>query len=302
MKMNTLLILAAGMASRYGSLKQVEQVGPSGETILDYSIYDAIKAGFKKVVFIIRPEIEKEFKKVIIKRLENYIEVNYVFQDINMVPAGFKVPKERVKPWGTSHAVLVAADKINEPFAVINADDYYGTMAFEKMAEFLSKVNISDTTYSMVGYFLNNTLSEFGTVSRGVCETNQNSFLTSITERTKIMKENNKVAYQNENGQLTYLNPDSIVSMNFWGFTPAFFKQVFEQFAFFLVKNMDNPKAEIYLPLVLDELIRSGQGSVKVLPSNDKWFGITYKEDRDKVVTNIKSLVDSGVYPQRLWN
>jgi dTDP-glucose pyrophosphorylase len=290
----TLLILAAGMASRYGSLKQIEQVGPSGETILDYSIYDAMKAGFNKVVFVIRPDIEKEFNEVFISKLKKHIEVDYVFQDISMVPDGVEVPLNRVKPWGTSHAIMVAANKNNEPFASINADDYYGAAAYKEMYGFLSKLDVAETKYAMVGYSLVNTLSEFGTVSRGICEVDNNNFLQRVTERTKISTKGNKIVFIDEKDQSIDLDANSIVSMNFWGFTPAFFDQVKAQFKFFVSANIDNPKAEIYIPLVIDELIKSKQASVKVLHSADKWFGVTYKEDKPQVVAKINSLVDSG--------
>ena len=297
----TLVILAAGMGSRYGSLKQVDPVGPSGETILEYSVFDAIRAGFGKVVFVIRRDIENDFKEVFINKLQKHIEVDYVFQEIDMVPAGIKVPAERVKPWGTGHAVLVAASKVKEPFAVINADDYYGADAFKKLATYLSSLNNTETTYSMVGFDLDNTLSEFGQVSRGVCNVNSASTLISVTERTQIGRDSKGVAYKDAAGNPVYISDKSIVSMNFWGFTPTFFGQLEKQFQAFIADNFTNPKAEFYLPFVVDELIQTKQASVKVLHSADKWFGVTYKEDKPLVVAKVKELADKGVYPQPLW-
>jgi hypothetical protein len=298
----TLLILAAGMGSRYGSLKQVDPVGPSGETILEYSVYDAIRAGFGKVVFVIRRDIENDFKEIFINKLKKHIEVDYVFQDITMVPKGVTVPADRVKPWGTSHAVLVAADKVHEPFAVINADDYYGADAYIKMADYLSKLSVNDTAYSMVGFDLNNTLSEFGSVSRGICAVDDKSFLVGVTERTKISRDEKGVAYYDSNDKPVYVDEKSIVSMNFWGFTPKFFKQLDEHFSIFLRENLSNLKAEFFLPIIVDSLIKSKQSTLTVLRSTDKWFGVTYKDDKPHVVAKIKELVNKGVYPPNLWN
>ena len=297
----TLLILAAGMGSRYGSLKQVDPVGPSGETILEYSIFDAIRSGFGKVVFVIRKELEKEFKEIFINKLQKHIDVSYVFQELNMVPKGITIPADRIKPWGTGHAVLVAASKINEPFAAINADDYYGVDAYSKMSSYLSRLSNSESTYAMAGFDLNNTLSEHGLVSRGICEVDNNSFLVTVAERTKIGRENNGVAYHDENDKLVYINEKCIVSMNYWGFTPLFFSQLEEQFYSFIATNANNLKAELFLPMVMDDLIKSKKAKVKVLHSSDLWCGVTYKDDKPLVVSKIQALVNTGVYPQNLW-
>jgi dTDP-glucose pyrophosphorylase len=297
----TLVILAAGMGSRYGSLKQVDPVGPAGETILEYSVYDAIRAGFGKVVFVIRRDIEKDFKEIFIDKLKKHIEIDYVFQELDMVPAGITVPADRVKPWGTGHAVMVAAKAVKEPFAVINADDYYGSDAYKKIATYLSALPIDSSAFSMVGFDLDNTLSEHGLVSRGVCEVDAASNLVSVTERTKIGRDNKGVAYQDANDQSVYISEKSIVSMNFWGFTPLFFTQLEKNFREFIRDNSTNIKAELYLPFVVDELIKQKQATVKVLRSSDKWFGVTYKEDKPLVVAKVKELVEKGVYPGKLW-
>lgn len=297
----TLLILAAGMGSRYGSLKQVDPVGPSGETILEYSVFDAIRAGFGKVVFVIRKDLEKDFQEIFINKLQKHIDIDYVFQELDMIPEGLKVPADRVKPWGTGHAVLVAAPVINAPFAALNADDYYGVDAFKQMSGFLSGCTNTDSTYSMIGFDLNNTLSEHGLVSRGICEVDENYYLKKVTERTKIGRDKNGVAFQDETGKNIYVDEKSIASMNYWGFTPLFFSQLKDRFHSFISQNINNPKAELYLPFVMDELIKSNQAKVKVLRSSDLWFGVTYKEDKPLVVDKIKSLVKAGVYPGNLW-
>jgi dTDP-glucose pyrophosphorylase len=297
----TLVILAAGMGSRYGSLKQVDPVGPNGETILEYSVYDAIRAGFGKVVFVIRRDIEKDFNEIFIDKLKKHIEIDYVFQELDMVPQGITVPADRVKPWGTGHAVLVAAKAISGPFAVINADDYYGSDAYKKMADYLSALQVNSSAYSMVGFDLDNTLSEHGLVSRGVCEVDAAGDLISVAERTKIGRDAKGVAYKDNNDNLVYISEKSIVSMNFWGFSPLFFEQLEKHFRDFIKENIGNIKAELYLPFVVDELIQQKQATVKVLRSNDKWFGVTYKEDKPLVVAKIKELVGAGVYPAKLW-
>ena len=289
------------MGSRYGSLKQVDPVGPSGETILEYSVYDAIRAGFGKVVFVIRKDIEKDFKEVFIHKLQKYIEVDYVFQELGMVPSGIKVPAERVKPWGTGHAVMVAASKVKGPFAAINADDYYGLDAYSKMATYLSRLSASQTNYAMVGFDLDNTLSEYGFVSRGVCQVDGNSNLVDVTERTRIERTEKGVAYKDTYEALVYVDVKSIVSMNFWGFTPLFFSQLEDHFQEFIRANYTNPKAEFFLPFVVDDLIKTKKASVKVLRSADRWFGVTYKEDKPLVVAKIKELTEGGVYPKSLW-
>lgn len=297
----TLVILAAGMGSRYGSLKQVDPVGPSGETILEYSVFDAIRAGFGKVVFVIRRDIEKDFKEIFIDKLKHKIEVDYVFQELDMVPSGINVPADRVKPWGTGHAVLVARDKVNTPFAVINADDYYGTDAYRKISDYLSVLPNDSTAFSMVGFDLDNTLSEHGFVSRGVCDVDRDFNLISVTERTRIGRDGNGVAYRNENDQPVYISDKSIVSMNFWGFTPIFFQTLETHFREFITSNITNAKAELYLPFVVDELVKQKQAGVKVLRSIDRWFGVTYKEDKPLVVARVSELVKAGNYPKTLW-
>jgi len=297
----TLLILAAGMGSRYGSLKQVDPVGPAGEAILEYSVYDAIRAGFGKVVFVIRRDIEKDFNEIFIQKLRKHIEVDYVFQEIDMIPANIKVPEDRLKPWGTGHAVMVAASKIKEPFAAINADDYYGSDAFRKMAGYLSRVSNNQTDYAMVGFDLDNTLSEHGFVSRGVCEVDGNSNLVSVVERTKISGTEKGVAYKDEHDASVYIDTKSIVSMNFWGFTPLFFQQLEDHFQEFIKANYTNLKSEFFLPFVVDDLIKARKANVKVLRSTDRWFGVTYKEDKPLVVGKIKELTMDGLYPVNLW-
>jgi UTP-glucose-1-phosphate uridylyltransferase len=297
----TLVILAAGMGSRYGSLKQVDPVGPSGETILEYSVFDAIRAGFGKVVFVIRRDIEKDFKEIFIDKLKHKIDIDYVFQELDMVPAGINIPADRVKPWGTGHAVLVAREKVNTPFAVINADDYYGSDAYRKISDYLNVLPNDSTAFSMVGFDLDNTLSEHGSVSRGVCDVDKDFNLISVTERTKIGRDEKGVAYRNENDQPVYINDKSIVSMNFWGFTPIFFEYLETHFKEFIKSNTINSKAELYLPFVVDELVKQKQAGVKVLRSADRWFGVTYKEDKPLVVARVAELIKSGNYPKSLW-
>ncbi|GAA4332110.1 nucleotidyltransferase [Mucilaginibacter gynuensis] len=295
----TLLILAAGMASRYGSMKQVDGFGPNGETIIDYSIYDAIKAGFGKVSFIIREEFAENFKTIFEPKLKGKVETDYVFQGFDLKPFGIEKEVERAKPWGTAHAVLAARNQVKEPFCVINADDFYGFDAFEKMAKFLT-TEASDDTYSLVGYQIDKTLSENGSVSRGVCKVEDGNMI-EINERTQVyFKEDGSVVY--EDGGVEYPLPnDTRVSMNFWGFTPAVFKQSEPMFKKFVEANETNPKAEFFIPLVADELIKSGVASFKVIPTANKWFGVTYKEDKPIVQENISELVNNGTYPANLW-
>jgi len=294
----TLLILAAGMASRYGSMKQVEGFGPNGETIMDYSIYDAIKAGFGKVVFIIRKEFEENFRKNFDEKLKGKIETVYVDQNLNAFINGYKVPAERTKPWGTAHAVLCAKDVINEPFAVINADDFYGRDAFQKASDFLNS-GVSEHAYSIIGYNLSNTLSEHGTVSRGVCQVDNNMNLISITERTKIRKDGDKVI--NEDGETQEIPSDSKVSMNFWCFDPFVFPFTESAFRMFLDKQANDPKAEFFIPIVADAFIKEKGGTIKVIPTSSQWFGVTYKEDAPGVKQSIDKLLASGEYPEALW-
>ncbi len=295
----TLLILAAGMASRYGSLKQIQQFGPSGETIIDYSIYDAIRAGFGKIVFIIRDNFAEEFKEIFEPKLKGKVETAYVFQDMNAFVNGHTVPADRTKPWGTAHAVLCAKDAINEPFAVINADDFYGRDAFEKMAEFLKGECAADR-YSVVGYELGKTISEYGSVSRGVCEANGNGNLAGIVERTKIYIDNGKIVYE-EGDKKVELGPKTPVSMNFWGFAPSVFPVSEKLFDQFLDQKISDPKSEFFIPIVVDQFIASGTGSVKVIPTSSQWFGVTYKEDAPGVQASLSALVNKGEYPDNLW-
>lgn len=295
----TLLILAAGMASRYGSLKQIQQFGPSGETIIDYSIYDAIRAGFGKIVFIIRENFAEEFKEIFEPKLKGKVETAYVFQNMDAFTEGFDIPADRTKPWGTAHAVLCAKGAINEPFAVINADDFYGRDAFEKMAAFL-KNECADDKYSVVGYELGKTVSDYGFVSRGVCQVSDNGNLATITERTKITVEDGKIAYE-EGDKKVELGPKTPVSMNFWGFAPSVFPISEKLFSQFLEQNISNPKSEFFIPIVVDQFIAAGMGSVKVIPTSSQWFGVTYKEDAPGVQASLSALVKNGEYPDNLW-
>ncbi len=298
----TLLVLAAGMGSRYGSLKQIDPVGPSGETIIDYSIYDAIRAGFGKIVFIIRHSFEKDFNELFIDKLKTYIPVEYVFQEIDKVPDGLTISPERTKPWGTAHAILMAKDVIHEPFAVINGDDFYGSGAFKTMAEYLCALTPEQQTqYSLVGYQVGNTLSEHGSVSRGVCLPNESQLLVSVTERTNIRQTDKGIAYTADDGIDILLNPVTLVSMNFWGFTPEYFKQTEPMFSDFVKANQDSLKAEFYIPVAVDNLINESKATVKVLKSDAKWFGVTYKEDKPLVIEKLAQLVNEGIYPVKLW-
>lgn len=295
----TLLILAAGMASRYGSMKQVDGFGPHGETIIDYSIYDAIKAGFGKVSFIIREEFADSFKAIFEPKLKGRIETDYVFQSYDLAPFGIDKQIERAKPWGTAHAVLAARNQVNEPFCVINADDFYGYDAFDKMAKFLT-TEVADDNYSLIGYQIDKTLSDHGSVSRGVCKVEDGN-MVQINERTEVYFKGSDVFYKDETGEHQLPN-DTRVSMNFWGFTPAVFKQSEEMFREFVAANENNPKAEFFIPLVADELIKSGTAAFKVIPTANKWFGVTYKEDKPIVQQSISELVNNGTYPQNLWS
>ena len=295
----TLLILAAGMASRYGSMKQIEAFGPNGETIMDYSIYDAKRAGFGKVVFIIRKEFAENFKEIFEPKLKGKIETDYAFQDLGDNTEGFTIPADRTKPWGTAHAILSAKENVNEPFAVINADDFYGCDAFEKAAQFLSQ-QVNDQTYSLIGYELPKTLSENGTVSRGVCEVDENNNLIGIMERTKIYKEGNKIIYEDEEGKHE-VSVNSKVSMNFWCFDQSVFSYIKDLFQQFLKENINNPKAEFFIPIVGDAFIKEKGRRIKVIPTSSQWFGVTYKEDAPGVKQSIEKLVEAGEYPVSLW-
>jgi len=298
----TLLILAAGIGSRYGGLKQLDKIGPTDETIVDYSIYDAIQAGFGKVIFIIKESIEKDFKETFVEKLQDKIKIDYVFQEVWNVPEGILVPDERQKPWGTGHAVLMADGKINGPFAVINSDDFYGRDAYKALANYYKDwTSQRENDYCMVGYHVANTLSEFGAVSRGVCQPDDHSCLVDVVERTHIERHGNRIDYKNEAGQEITIPGNTIVSMNCWGFTPSFFTHLKRGFAAFILKNADNPKAEFYIPTMVNELIMSGKATVKILDCPEKWFGMTYKEDREVVVKSIRQLIKKGIYPENLW-
>jgi dTDP-glucose pyrophosphorylase len=295
----TLLVLAAGMGSRYGGQKQTDAFGPSGETITDYSIYDGLKAGFGKVVFVIAPRMEEEFKNDYIRRFPSDLHVEYVIQDVKNVPEGFTVPEERVKPWGTAHAVLMARDVIREPFAVINADDFYGRESYRIMHDFLVQARPGE--YSLVGFTLSKTVSEHGSVARGVCETDENEFLTEIIERTKIFSREGKIWFEDEDGSMHDLSPEVKVSMNLFGFTPDIFEHLDRQFRAYIEKNINSAKAEFFIPYVADNLIRNNEASFQVLGTPESWFGVTYQDDRPHVLNMINRLVEEGVYPTPLW-
>jgi UTP-glucose-1-phosphate uridylyltransferase len=289
----TLLVMAAGMGSRYGGLKQIDAVGPNGEAIIDYSIHDALRAGFGRLVFVIRRDIEAPFREAIGGKFEKRIAVDYVFQELDKLPSGFAVPPGRTKPWGTTHAILMAEEVVHEPFAAINADDFYGRESFQVMSDFL---RAGGSDYAMIGYTLRNTLSEHGSVSRGVCECDAAGYLKAVVELTKIEKRGN--GGQAEDRALT---GEELVSMNFWGFTPALFPQLREHFTAFLRRSGQELKSESYIPTAVNELVASGAVRVKVLRTPASWFGITYKEDKPQVVDSIRKLVAAGEYPPKLW-
>lgn len=298
----TLFVLAAGMGSRYGGLKQLDGLDPNGETIMDYSIFDAIRGGFGKIVFVIRKDFEEDFRKKIISKYENHIPVEVVFQSIDKLPEGFTCPAERVKPWGTNHAVLMGKEVIREPFAVINADDFYGRDSFAVIGKFLSELpEGAKNTYCMVGFRVGNTLSESGTVARGICSTDENRHLTTVVERTEIMRINGVVSYKDENGEWVGIEDNTPVSMNMWGFTPDYFNYSEEYFIDFLKENIDKPKAEYYIPLMVNKLINDGTATVEVLDTTSRWFGVTYAADRQGVVDKLQALADSGEYPSKLF-
>ena len=301
---STLLLLAAGMGSRYGGLKQLDGLGPNGETIMDYSIYDAIKAGFGKIVFVIRKDFEDDFRQKVLSKYEGHIPAEVCFQAMDKLPEGFTVPEGRQKPWGTNHAVMMAKGLINEPFCVINCDDFYNRDAYMVMGKFLSELpEGSKNRYSMVGFRVGNTLSENGTVARGICSKNNEGHLTEVVERTEIMRVDGKVCYKDEEGKWVAVEDNTPVSMNMWGFTPDYFEYSDEYFKEFLsdAKNMENLKAEFFIPLVVNNLIHAGTATVKVLDTTSKWFGVTYAADRQATVDRIKKLIDEGVYPNRLF-
>ena len=296
----TLFVLAAGMGSRYGGLKQIDGLGPSGETIMDYSVYDALRAGFGKVVFVIRKDFEEAFRKAVISKYADKVPCEVCFQSVDSVPEGCTFNPERTKPWGTNHAVLMAKGLINEPFAVINADDFYGRESFQVLADYLKSVEGTTGKYCMVGYRVANTLSENGSVSRGVCATDENGYLTDVVERTKIEKVGDKIIYT-EDGVDTEISPNSPVSMNMWGFTPEYFDYVEKAFVEFLKTRGQELKSEFYIPTLVNDMIRSGEATCKVLDTTSKWFGVTYAEDRPQVVMKINNLVKEGVYPEKLF-
>lgn len=297
----TLIILAAGMGSRYGGLKQVDGLGPNGETIIDYSVFDAMRAGFGKVVFVIRKSIEKDFIEVFGNRFGSNVKFEIAYQELDMLPEGFTAPSDRTKPWGTAHAVWVTRNFVNEPFAVINADDFYGYDSFRVLAEQLSKPNLVPGSYFMVGYKLGKTLSEQGAVSRGVCTINSQKQLVDVVERTSIERIDGAVKYKSEIGDMVPVDENVQVSMNFWGFTPDFFTYTQKLMTDFFSGSIGNAKAEFYIPTVVNSAIKSKIATCEVLDTNASWFGVTYPGDRPMVVSKFKELVDKGEYPSPLW-
>lgn len=298
----TLFVLAAGMGSRYGGLKQLDPLGPQGQTIMDYSIYDAIQAGFGKVVFVIRKDFEKDFREKILSKYEGHIPVEVVFQSIDKLPEGYTAPADRTKPWGTNHAVLMGKDVIKEPFAVINADDFYGRDAFRVIAEELMRPRDRKGDYCMVGFRVGNTMTENGSVARGVCSTSADGNLTGVVERTAISYDkDHNIVFTDENGVEQTLDPMTPVSMNLWGFTPDYFDYSEREFVKFLDKDLNTPKAEYFIPLAVDTLIHSGEATVKVLDTDSKWFGVTYAADRQGVVDKFAELEAEGVYPKKMF-
>ncbi|MGN0237013.1 MAG: NDP-sugar synthase [Lepagella sp.] len=297
----TLFILAAGMGSRYGGLKQLDGLGPSGETIMDYSVYDALRAGFGKIVFVIRHDFEQEFREKIISRYEGHVPVEVVFQDLNNLPEGFTAPEGRTKPWGTGHAVLMGKNVIREPFAVINADDYYGAESFRVLADFLTSVAGKSNTYGMVGFNISNTLSENGGVSRGYCKVDEQGYLTDVTECHGIERKDGKLIHVLADGSVADFPENASVSMNMWGFTPDYFQYSEEAFVEFLKVNGKELKSEFYIPSVVNDLIKQGKITLKVEKTTSRWFGVTYAADRDATVAEFKRLVNEGVYPSPLF-
>ena len=297
----TLFILAAGMGSRYGGLKQLDGLGPNGETIMDYSVFDAMRAGFGKVVFVIRKDFEEDFRRVVLSKYADHVPCEVCFQGIDCLPEGFTRNPERTKPWGTNHAVLMAKDLIHEPFMVINADDFYGKESFEVMAKFLLDVNGQQGKYCMAGYRVGNTLSEHGTVSRGVCATDKMGYLTDVVERTAIESKDGHIVFPDENGNEIEIPFDTPVSMNMWGFTPEYFEYTEEAFKEFLKVSGQELKTEFYIPTLVNDLIKAGKATCQVLDTPAKWFGVTYADDRQMVVDKIQALVEAGVYPNKLF-
>ena len=297
----TLFVLAAGIGSRYGGLKQLDGVGPNGETIMDYSIYDAIRSGFGKVVFVIRKDFEDDFRKIILSKYENYISVETVFQSLDKLPEGFQIPEGRTKPWGTNHAVLMGKGVINEPFAVVNADDFYGRDSYAALGKELTLTADKQNEYCMVGFRIGNSLSESGSVARGICETNAEGFLTTVVERTAVERIDGEIQFIDENGRKVVLSENTPVSMNMWGFTPEYFDYSEEYFKQFLRNNISNLKSEFFIPLMVNDLVTKNIARVKVLDTTSKWFGVTYANDRQEVVEKIRALIDAGEYPEKLF-
>jgi len=297
----TLLVLVAGMATRYGGLKQLDCFGPNGETIIEYSVHDAYKAGFDKIVFVVRETIKEEFKAIMQQRIPEYINIEYVTQELEMLPLGYEVPENRSKPWGTGQAVWVAASSIKEPFAVINGDDFYGYESFKLAADFL-KTSADNIEYGLVGFKLENTLSDHGAVSRGICELNENNYLKSVTEQTHIIRISAGIAVQGSETSETILVGQEIVSMNLMAFKPSVFPYFEQEFKAFLDRNSTNSKAEFYLPAVVDAVVKSGAAKVKVLRTPEKWFGVTYPNDKQYVVQSINHLISKGIYAKKMWD
>jgi len=297
----TLLVLAAGLGTRYGGLKQIDSIGRNGETIIDYSVYDSIRAGFGRAVFVIRRSFAEEFREKVSSKFDKLIETAYAYQEMDACLGDFKLPNGREKPWGTGHAILVCRDLIHEPFAVVNADDYYGAHSLGIMADFLATKDVASTDYGMVGFVLRNTLSEYGPVSRGVSQCDEHMMLKKVVERKKIEKTSDGARYLDPDGQPHPLAGDEIVSMNLWGFLPSVFPRLQAQFDRFLRDRGAEPKAELFIPSVVDALIGSGKATVKVLRTDDTWFGVTYRPDRDIAVRCMRRLIEAGVYPERLW-
>ncbi len=302
MKKPTLLVLAAGMGSRYGGLKQLDGLGPNGETIMDYSIFDAIRAGFGKVVFVIRRTFEEDFRKIVLSKYEGKIATEVVFQELDNLPEGFTLPEGREKPWGTNHALMMSKEVINEPFAVINADDFYGSASYDVLAKKLMELSDETAKYCMVGYRVGNTLSDSGSVARGVCEVDDKDYLTGVVERTAIIRNaEGKIVFNDEAGKEVCIADNTPVSMNMWGFTPDYFAHSDAQFVDFLKKEEGNLKSEFFIPLVVNKMVEDGEATVEVLDTPSTWFGVTYAADREGVVAKIKALVEAGEYPNKLF-
>ncbi|MDP0492578.1 MAG: sugar phosphate nucleotidyltransferase [Verrucomicrobiota bacterium JB023] len=297
----TLLVLAAGMGSRYGGLKQMDPMGPNGETILDYSVFDAIRAGFGKVVFVIREDFAEAFKEGVGSRFAKHIEIDYAFQKLDDLPGEFEVPAGREKPWGTAHAVRAAREVINEPFAVVNADDFYGADAYQTAADYLNTLSDESTDYAIVGYYLKNTLSDYGGVNRGICTADDKGFLSNVEEVIDIKRQiDQSVGGTGIDGNARTVAEDAIVSMNFWCFSPAFFTQTEDHFSRFLAEKLETPKSECYIPTVVDDFVAKNEATCKILPTTSTWFGVTYPDDKPRVVSSILALINNGEYPEKL--